>query len=494
MMHTTMRTVAVLLALSMVLVACGQKDGVRQVGLRGDGQRGGEAADGEGEFLDEEDLDGLAEDIDDGGGADIDAAAGAEDDAGGGETGAGGQASSGGDDAAGGGGDGGGDGGGGGQPAATDEGRGGGGDGGGRQQAASGGDSTGVTDSVIRIGVHAPETGAAPLPTESFRKGAVQYWRHVGKVAGRTVEVTTVDDQYNPSRATQVCRQLIEQRKVFLLVGGGGADQIAACARTAAGAGVPYLSAGVDEGALRKLPNYFALSPSYVQQADLLVAYIRKHASPSNKRVAIIRDQTPSFNNVVKRMQQRLQQAGYEPLVRQTQGGPSDGQWLRQNNIETAFPIMAPSDFLQIARAPGGQIDNWVGVGITMGLNQVANAGCQGNPAFDGSMFFSPFPGLNKVGATDPTYNQAGGGDDIQWALWGLNKTLHEVFKKMGDNLTRGNFVRTLESQRIASGIFPEQRHSSSNHFGTNQVHVLQADCSRNQFVTPDGGLFKTGF
>jgi branched-chain amino acid transport system substrate-binding protein len=100
----------------------------------------------------------------------------------------------------------------------------------------------------------------------------------VGKVAGRDVRVIVRDDQYNPSRATSVCNQMIQQDQVFLLVGGGGADQIAACARTAAQQGVPYLSAGVDEGALRQLPNYFALSLSYPQQAPLIAQYIDKQA------------------------------------------------------------------------------------------------------------------------------------------------------------------------------------------------------------------------
>lgn len=501
----TLRGAAVVLTLSMALVACGQKEGVRRVVLEGDeGARAGvaEADFGEqgsveggppAETDGNDDLDGVPQDVPgsqdapgqqapgtqgapDTSGAPADnpaptGAPSAEGSGGAGPQGGGAPQGDGGSPPAGG------------AAAPTNQ-----------APQPRGGDSTGITDSVIRIGVHAPETGAAPLPSESFRRGAVQYWDHVGLVAGRRVEVLTVDDQFNPSRATQVCRQLIEQHEVFLLIGGGGADQIAACARTAANAGVPYLSAGVDEGVLRRLPNYFALSMSYVQQAPLLVQWIRAHANPSNGRVALLRDRTPSYNNVVQRLQQLLTEAGYEVLVRQVQGAASDGQWLRQNAIETAYPIMAPGTWVQIARAPGGQIDNWVGMGITMGLNQIALAGCQGNPAFDGSMFFSPWPGLNTVGDVDPAFNEAGGGDDIQWGLWGVNKTLHEVFKRMGDDLTRQSFVRTMESSPVASGVFPEQRHSADNHFGTNQVHVLQADCSRSQFVTPSGGLFQTGF
>jgi branched-chain amino acid transport system substrate-binding protein len=353
------------------------------------------------------------------------------------------------------------------------------------------GDSTGITDAVIKVGGHAPLTGAAPIPQQSFITGKDLYWNHHGGPYDRSVETIIRDDQYNPSRATSVCNELIQREQVFLLLGAGGADQIAACARTAAQQGVPYLSAGVDEGVLRGLRNYFAFSMSYVQQADLLVDYIDAHARPSNNRIAIVRDRTPSFNNALTRFQQLAESRGYEILVRQTQNGPSDGQWLLQNQIETAFPLMAPSQWIQIVNAPGGAIDNWVGVGITMGLNSVATAGC---PAIDGAMFFSPYPGINQADRIDPDFRVAGGVDDIQFALWGISKVIDVVFERMEGNLTRQAFVRALETNVIESGIYPTLRNTPENHFGADSVHMLVANCAQRRYETPDGGLFRTSF
>ena len=71
------------------------------------------------------------------------------------------------------------------------------------------GNSTGITESEIIVGVHAPLTGAAPIPQRSFHAGKDQYWNVVGKVYGRTIKVVFRDDKYNPSAASQACQELI---------------------------------------------------------------------------------------------------------------------------------------------------------------------------------------------------------------------------------------------------------------------------------------------
>jgi branched-chain amino acid transport system substrate-binding protein len=488
-MSKIMRNLAVLLVLSMLAVACGQKPGVHLQGAQRAGGGGGGGGDA-GEFAEggEGDFDFDAEGGEGFEGEDV-AIEGEEVDFEGGEAGDG--ADGGGGDAPGAdasGGDGGGDGGGGGGGGGEASGGGGGGGGGG--QAAGPNDTVGVTAEQIKIGVHAPLSGAAPLPQDEFRSGRSMYWDHVGKVAGRNVNVVVRDDGYNPSRATTVCRELIQREEVFILVGGGGADQINACARVAAEAGVPYLSAGVDEGVLRQLPNYFALSMSYPQQAPLLTQWIAKNAKPGNGEVGLLFDRTPSFRGVRERLTQELQRAGMKPVPRQMQNPTSDAAWA--GGYDTVFVIGAPSYFVQITQAPRGLEPQWVGVGITMGLNTVAANACRrGNFK---AAFLSPFPGLNQINNLDSNFSRAGGKGDIELALWGLNKTIHEVLKPLGDKPTRSGFIRSLQSNRIKTNVYPELAHSSDNHFGARGAHMLRSNCSNGRFETRNDELFKTSF
>ena len=65
-------------------------------------------------------------------------------------------------------------------------------------------DRDGVTDKEIVIGMHAPITGAAPVPQDSVDKAKDLYCRFLaerGGIFGRNVRIVFRDDQFNPSRA-----------------------------------------------------------------------------------------------------------------------------------------------------------------------------------------------------------------------------------------------------------------------------------------------------
>ena len=71
-----------------------------------------------------------------------------------------------------------------------------------------------MTDKTIRIGIHAPVTGAAPFPQKAFELSNDLYWKYLadkGGVHGRNVEVVFRDDKYNPTSAVQACREMVEQ-------------------------------------------------------------------------------------------------------------------------------------------------------------------------------------------------------------------------------------------------------------------------------------------
>src|SRR5205823_8842736 len=111
-----------------------------------------------------------------------------------------------------------------------------------------------------------------PFPNSSFQAGAATYWQQPGHtVCGRHVQVEFKDDTYTPSGARNVCSAMAHRD--FLVVGGGGTDQIQACAtqRDIQQGGVPYLSPGVTDNGLIGLNNYFAVSLSYSQQGVLVL-------------------------------------------------------------------------------------------------------------------------------------------------------------------------------------------------------------------------------
>ncbi|MGH2740194.1 MAG: ABC transporter substrate-binding protein [Actinomycetota bacterium] len=349
------------------------------------------------------------------------------------------------------------------------------------------GDSTGVTDTTITIAIHAPLTGAAPLRAESFNRGKDLYWQkgNNGKpvlIEGRQVKVVFSDDQYNPSHARDVCQQMAEQQNAFLLIGGGGTDQIQACAQYSASRGIPYLSAGVTEIGMRSLPNYFALSMSYAQQGTLLAQYVKKVLKVTDaSRVALVHTDTPNFDDAVDAFTNAFPGVTVFRPAKNERGSSMAGNLCTgpQKNFDVVYPLVAPSYYLEMAGAAKCN-PQYAGVGISIGIDQVANLGCQSGGT-EGARFFSPAPAFADSDDFDPAFRQAGGEDDIEFLLWSLSKVLHQVLQNafdLGDGtLTREGFIAATEQSSFKTGLYPDIAYTLDDHFGAKQVHVLRNVC-----------------
>lgn len=363
----------------------------------------------------------------------------------------------------------------------------------------TGSDRTGVTEDTILLGSHAPVTGAAPLPSTSFEKSGDLYWRHLvangGDVLGRTnIRLTFRDDRYDPASAIQVCRELAAE--VFTFAGGGGTDQIQACGSFANRAQVPYFSAGVTEAGLTDNPWYFASSMSYRQQAYLLANFVRSFPETAGKKVAAVITDTPNFDDAISGWEDAVAKEGldYYDTLTHPKG---DTSWhssyvadLADNGVEVVYILSSPLDYIKFAQQAreAGADFQYVGVGISMGLNAVLGAAC-GTSNIGGGIFFSPFPGLDWARTNVPEFFEAGQQfgaptDDIALALWGANKSLHALFEEYrsiyGNDLTREDFRAVVENSSISTNLFPAVSYTPENHFGASTVHVLRANCDEN--------------
>lgn len=370
----------------------------------------------------------------------------------------------------------------------------------------SGGDTTGITSSTINIGLHAPLTGTGtPFPNSSFQKGAGVFWQQPGHtVCGRKIQVEFKDDTYTPAGARSVCSDMA--KRDFFVVGGGGTDQIQACATDPdiQRAQVPYLSAGVTDNGLSGLQNYFAVSLTYKQQGGLVLKNAQQQGianpSPSNQNSdnisgkkatwAIVTANSPNFAGARDGMAAALKAAGipykiynvsqqgnYQPAATQF------GQQLALNGFKTIFVDAAPGYFVFMTKgyynAHAGTNANWVGPGVTYTEVTVAQYICA-SPQISGHAYFlSPAPGLDH--ATEDfkkAYN--GSYDDIEWALWGLSETLWTLLKDASANLTRENFIASSEHAQIPASVYPPVDFAhNGGHFGGTGAWVQRVNCNK---------------
>ncbi|MFN2526902.1 MAG: ABC transporter substrate-binding protein [Actinomycetota bacterium] len=393
---------------------------------------------------------------------------------------------------------------GGGQPGTS--GGGGPGTGGGEPQEPSGATSPGVTEEVIKIGLHAPLSGAAPVPSDSVDRGKdlwFEWMEEQGtRLFGRRVEMVLKNDQYNPSTAVAVCKEMVEKDEVFALTGAAGTDQIQACARYAESVGVPYISAGVTEVQVSGFRTYFTTSMTYPDQSPLLVDFMITKLGAKEEKNGMLFFDTASFADSYDAFEAAAEDAGmpveYKRKVPKTAGFDSAQQVVQEmslQGIENVFILTSPYYWINVLKAANRQNyhPQWVGVGITMTFDTVITASCPDGTSAEGSKFFSPFPAYIDRDKYDPDFDRAvaelhpdkANPDDFMWLGWSGGKIIWEMLELPGKALTRDRFIYFLERARgLQNGIGPKLNFTPEDHLGASEVHVSQAQCGDRRWHT----------
>jgi branched-chain amino acid transport system substrate-binding protein len=150
-----------------------------------------------------------------------------------------------------------------------------GGGGAGRPAPPSGpGNRTGVSQTTIKWGLHAPKTfDGAPLNlAEDPLEGADVYTRALnaaGGIHGRKIELRVADDRYTVPGGRQAANELINDYKAFYVSGTLGVDQIFQVAAEARKQNVPYSAGGGSESVFKDI-DMFQVAGSYDTHLALL--------------------------------------------------------------------------------------------------------------------------------------------------------------------------------------------------------------------------------
>lgn len=144
---------------------------------------------------------------------------------------------------------------------------------------SAGAAAQGVTNDRILLGQSVALTGPAAQLGIQMRNGIKAYFDYVnenGGVHGRRLELLTLDDGYEPSRTVPNTKRLIEQDKVFALIGYVGTPTSAAALPVFTEAKVPFVGPFTGAELLRQPFNryIFNVRASYYDETDKIVEHI----------------------------------------------------------------------------------------------------------------------------------------------------------------------------------------------------------------------------
>ena len=141
---------------------------------------------------------------------------------------------------------------------------------------AEDGGMPGVSDAEVLFGQSAAFTGPAQELGTNMRLGIEAAFHEVnqaGGVHGRSLRLTSLDDAYEPEKAVTNTLQLIEDDRVFMLIGAVGTPTSRSATPVAKAAGVPYLAPFTGAEFLRTTgpQNVINVRASYNQETEEMV-------------------------------------------------------------------------------------------------------------------------------------------------------------------------------------------------------------------------------
>lgn len=330
--------------------------------------------------------------------------------------------------------------------------------------------TTGVTDSTIKIGIHAPETIGGIDIGDLLGLGDLSklYWDTVnenGGIHGRTVEVTLADDGYDANAAQQACRDLIAD-DLFFVSGTSGADQIITCANLATEAQMPYLSLGVAEAGLIDKPGYRAMTMTYDGMSELMAEYVLNELAEPETPVAMVRYNSPSSEGAQGAFTAKMEELGGNVVAADAvdkQGNPNEltAECVKLSNlgVEVVFMILVPTVSTQLARLCGEQgftpkyvtVSNTLSCASEPPIGVPELAGCQSFSAVRVDVTDSPLA-KEAQDAWAAAFPDREPPDDLV-TFWGLFDIYREALDQMGPEPSRVKFLETLDAMQYDNGL-----------------------------------------
>ena len=149
----------------------------------------------------------------------------------------------------------------------------------------------GVTDKQILFGQVAALQGPAQDLGQGMRAGLLAAFAEVnsqGGIAGRTLQLKSLDDGYEPEKTVAATKKIIQEDKVFALVGAVGTPTSKAGLPIATSAKVPFVGPFTGAEFLRNPYNRYVVNvrASYFQETEAWIEHLTKDLGIS--RIAIL--------------------------------------------------------------------------------------------------------------------------------------------------------------------------------------------------------------
>jgi branched-chain amino acid transport system substrate-binding protein len=347
----------------------------------------------------------------------------------------------------------------------------------------------GVTDTTIKIGTWGPQTG--PAASYGLVGGGIDsYFKYIneqGGVNGRKFEFVFYDDGYQPAKAVAAAKKLVEEDKVFAIVGTIGTPSNAANKDYLTQKGIPLVSfaSGASLFTDPVIKNYFGILPNYRSEGRLLAKYAVE--TLGKKKIGVLYQNDDFGKDNLAGVQDyatanglelvtvpytptdidyspaalKMKEAGVDVVILATIPKPAAAFAKELRKLDSDAQLIANtvtgSDITVMSQLAG---DAWKGV-ITGAFGHKPTEETPAMKTFR-EYWKKAYPNENEFSA-------------FALSGWMYAEVLVEGVRRSGDNLTWENFIAQLETLNDWSGNYAEHvTHTPTSHKGTSAMYFMQ--------------------
>jgi ABC-type branched-subunit amino acid transport system substrate-binding protein len=321
-------------------------------------------------------------------------------------------------------------------------------------------DSPGVGEREVLLGQFAALSGPAAQLGLRLQAGMKAWFQHVnaaGGVAGRAIRLVARDDGYEPERALAAAKGLIQEDRVFALVGSVGTPTTLAAVPAINEAGIPLVGMFTGAQALREPfnRNLFHVRASYFDETERIVQHL---TTLGVKKIGVFYQNDSYGQAGLTGVRNALQRRQMEPVGLGTVERNSVDVSKALDSLLKAQPeaivqisaYKSSAAFIKAARAKGygGQFFNLSFVGSKALADELGDAGAG---VVVSQVVPFPFQPAMPVVRDYQAHMVAAGDKEFDFSSmegYLIARVVTEGLKRAGKNLTRESFVAGLESMR----------------------------------------------
>jgi branched-chain amino acid transport system substrate-binding protein len=347
------------------------------------------------------------------------------------------------------------------------------------------GNTTGVTDTSIKVGTLLPTTGLAAIAGVPVAKSMQAYFDYIndqGGVYGRKIQLVVGDSGFTGPIATEAARDLVERQQVFAMAGNLGTEVEAAVQVYLEENGVPDIFAlSGDRNLIDPVhPYLFTAGADYITEGKVFADYFNENYA--GEKVGVLAENDDTGKQGEQGLRDRLEELGSDITVTteyfdaQQTDVTSQMQRLKTDNADVIMffggAVQCAAMIKTVRETLSWDVPMVIsGANAGEGLAPLAGADNMEGIVSDGLSYQSwqtDIPGIEARKEILQKYAPDQPWTNIQMAGYAVAEGFVNLLKQAGPNLTRQSLVQAAESMcRYKSdiGFFPESTSPTDHAF-----------------------------